>query len=285
MSKPVKEIQKFKEIAKRLSKKSLLKKDLINFFRPIDYVRTVELPAVLNLSKILSNKKEHLKILDISSPQILTASVAELSSTWKITYINPFQLELDYMLKLSNLLSINNIVTKKIDITSEEELKLLDNNFDYIFSSSVFEHIHPEEDGDITAVKNILQLLKPNGIFVLSVPFYKKSFNEYKYGDVYSVKGNENKKIFFQRFYDEETLNRQLIHPSNLILESKLFLGERFYYPNNIHKRFAQIMNSKYSSILFGKFYFLISKLFITYSENYKELKKPYITVVALRKK
>jgi len=281
---PLKEIRLFKSTSKRLAQKSFLEKDLKIFFRPIDYTRTAELPAVLSLSQILTNEKEELKILDISSPQILSATLAEISKKWKINYINPFQPELEEMNKIKSYLSLDNIFTFRIDLTDKNDLKKLANNFDYIFSASVFEHIHPEEGGDVIAVKNIKQLLKPNGIFVFSVPFYKQSFNEYKYGDVYAVKAKENEKIFFQRFYDEEKLYKKLINPSELILKSKLFLGERFYYPNNIHKRFAQRMQSKISSIVFGKFFFLISKHLFSYSHNYMDLKKPYIAVVALRK-
>lgn len=282
---PLNEIGLFKSTSKRLSQKSFLKKDFKNFFKPIDYTRTAELPTVLKLSNILRNQNEHLKILDISSPQILSATMAQVSHKWDIVYLNPFQPELAEMQKIKNCLALENISTVKIDITNKDDLKNLINAFDYIFSASVFEHIHPEEGGDLNAVKNIRKLLKSNGMFIFSVPFYKQSFNEYKYGDAYAVKANKNEKIFFQRFYDQEKLYKQLIIPSELSLESKLFLGERFYYPNNIHKRFAQRMQSKISSIVFGKFFFLISKFLFSYSYDCKDLKKPYIAVVALRKK
>ncbi|MEJ2615781.1 MAG: hypothetical protein P8Z35_12545, partial [Ignavibacteriaceae bacterium] len=244
MYRPGREIKKIKETSKRLSRKGFLKSDFRRFFRPIDYTRTAELPAVLNLSKILTDKREGLKILDISSPQILSASIAEVSQSWDLTYANPFQAELDDMLRISNLLSLKNINLKKIDITFNDDLKRLRNDFDYIFSSSVFEHIHPEEGGDVIAAKNAGSLLKQDGVFVISVPFYFRGFNEYKFGDVYSVKGNKDERIFFQRFYDEEKLNNQLIIPSNLALESILYIGERFYFPNNIRKRFAQKLQS-----------------------------------------
>jgi SAM-dependent methyltransferase len=279
------EISLFKSISKRLSEQSLFRKDLKNFFRPIDYTRTAELPVVLKLSNILKYHNEHLQILDISSPQILSAALAGISKKWDLIYVNPFQPELEEMQKIKSYLSLENISTIKIDITDKNDLKKLANNFDFIFSASVFEHIYPEDGGDLNAVSNIRQLLNTNGIFIFSVPFYKSAFNEYKFGDVYGVKAKENEKIFFQRFYDEEKLFKQLIDPSGLMVQSITFIGERFYYPNNINKRFAQQMHSKVSSVLFGKSFFMISKFLFAYSDNYKELKKPYIAVVALRKK
>lgn len=281
---PLTEIRLFIKTSKRLSQKSFFRKDFKNFFRPIDYTRTAELPVVLKLSNILKYRDEHLKILDISSPQIFSATLAGISKKWKINYINPFQPELEEMNKIKSYLSLDNISTFGIDLTDKKDLKKLANNFDYIFSASVFEHIHPEEGGDVIAVSNIKQLLKNEGIFILSVPFYKRAFNEYKYGNVYGVKAKENEKIFFQRFYDEDKLYRQLINPSELQVQSMIFIGERFYYPNNINKRVAQKMHSKISSVLFGKNFFLISKFLFEYSYNYSKLKKPYIAVVALRK-
>jgi SAM-dependent methyltransferase len=280
---PSAEIDIIKSIAKKLSKKGLTNGDLKYFFKPIDYTRTAELPAVLNQSKILYQKNEKLNILDVSSPQILSASIAEIFPSSEITYVNPFQAELDEMLRISCLLGLKNISVLKIDLTNENDIEKITVKYDYIFSSSVFEHIHPEEGGDILAAKNITKLLKSGGLLLLSVPFYKESFNEYKYGDVYAVKGSDNERIFFQRFYDEKKLNTQLINPSKLSLESILFLGERFYHPNNIHKRFAQLMQKRISSLIFGKFFFLISKHLFSYSGNFKELKKPYIAVMALR--
>jgi SAM-dependent methyltransferase len=284
VEKPAKEIQWVKNISKRLSKQGFLNRDFKYLVKPIDFTRTLELPAVLGLSEILYDKRNNLKILDISSPQILSASIAEVSQNWQLTYINPFQPELDEMRKIKNYLSYQNIFLSLVDMTNIKDFVNLNDNYDYIFSASVFEHIHPEDGGDTIAVRNIYSLLKPKGLFIFSVPFYKQSFNEYKYGDVYSIKSEENRKIFFQRFYDEKALYNQLIIPSGLNLESISFIGERYYFTNNIHKRFAQRMQSKISSIIFGKLYFLISKLLFSYSDNYKNLKKPYISVVALRK-
>lgn len=284
MEKPFEEIRWLKNISRKLSKKGFFNKDYKYFLKPIDYTRTLELPAVLSLSEILSDKRKSLKILDISSPQILSVSIAEISQEWELTYINPFQPELDEMFKIKNYLSSPNIFLRLVDITNQEELVRLGGNYDYIFSASVFEHIYPEEGGDTVAVKNIYPLLKPNGTFVFSVPFYIKSFNEYKHGSVYSIKGKGNQKLFFQRFYDESKLYDQLINPSSLELVSISFIGERLYHTNNIHKRFAQRMQSKISSAIFGKFFFLFSKLLFSYSDNYKDLEKPYISVVALRK-
>jgi ubiquinone/menaquinone biosynthesis C-methylase UbiE len=49
----------------------------------------------------------------------------------------------------------------------------------------VFEHIAPEQDGEIPAVKELARVLAPHGIAILTVPFSKKYFAEYRTGRVY----------------------------------------------------------------------------------------------------
>ncbi len=96
------------------------------------------------------------------------------------------------MEKIKRFMNLKNITTVKIDITNQSIPDELLHRCDYIFSSSVIEHIHPENGGDSIAVKNIVKLLDENGLFIFSVQFYKKGFNEYKSGDVYSIKGKKN---------------------------------------------------------------------------------------------
>jgi hypothetical protein len=276
-------IKQVKKTAKLLSISGLKKKIPRYIFKPIDYTRTREIPAVIAISGILNKKESNLKILDISSPQILSATLGCYSENWKITYLNPYDPELEEMEQIKSLLDLKNINVKKIDFTKASDLVKLGEKYDYIFSASVFEHIHPEIGGDESASKNVKGQLVKEGIFVISVPFYKIGFNEYKIGDSYSIKGSPNKKIFFQRFYDYEKLNKQIILPTRLELQSKLFLGERFYFPNNIHKRFAQLVQSRLNSVLFGKLFFMLSAIFMEKCDSYNKLKKPYIAALMLR--
>ena len=148
----------------------------------------------------------------------------------------------------------------------------------------MFEHIHPANGGDIAASKNVTQLLKPEGIFSFSVPYYKKAFREYKHGDVYATKAISGEKTFFQRFYDEESLNRQIIEPTGLTLLEKKYLGEKFYFKNNIHKRMTFLVGVGKRRLLFGRFFNNISDLFMEESSDFASLEKPYLAILALKK-
>lgn len=251
------------------------------FFFPIDYTRTVEIPQILKASGIKTDERKGLRILDISSPQILTICLAQSQPDAEIIYINPFEDELEDMYVKKHVSGCKNIQVLKGDITQEEDLRKL-GKFDYIFSCSVFEHIYPEENGDIVAIKNIPGLLQPGGSFTASVPFYSKGFNEYKRTDVYATKNTENAPIFFQRFYDPVTIQERLLAPSGLNTKSMVYAGEKFYQTGTIQKRLGMFFAPFWKKVLFGKFFGLISKLFMEYSENSTTLKKPYLAIFCL---
>ena len=97
--------------------KKLLAEIIRSFLCPIDYVRTMEIPAILEESGILKEKRNPLRILDISSPQMLSITLANFSSCWDIYYINPFQEETNEMIKLKSYMRLKNIKVLNRDIT------------------------------------------------------------------------------------------------------------------------------------------------------------------------
>jgi hypothetical protein len=263
--------------------KSYFRKFFYSFLVPVDYTRTKEIPAMLDLSGILTRRTERLKILDIGSPQILSLSLGLYSDLWDITYVNSFRQEIDDMRQKSSILGLNRLHITEADITRLDTLSHL-GEFDYIFSCSVFEHIHPESGGDIIASKNVPQLLKMTGFFVFSVPYYREKFNEYREGNVYAIRGDSNRKTFFQRFYDEESLHSQIVEPTGLKTANRKYIGERFYFQNDIKKRVALLIGFGKCALILGRFFNKISDIFMEMSSDYKKLKKPYLAIYSLVK-
>jgi hypothetical protein len=91
--------------------------------------------------------------------------------------VNSFEEELEDLRQKSSVLGLKKLQIINADITLLDTVSQM-GTFDYIFSCSVFERIHPENGGDVIASKNVPQLLKPTGTFVFSVPYYKERFNE-----------------------------------------------------------------------------------------------------------
>jgi SAM-dependent methyltransferase len=254
-----------------------------SFLVPLDYTRTREIPALLRSSGILRRTGEELRILDIGSPQILSLALARASGNWQVTYVNPFEPELAELRRSAPTLGLGNLEIANADITRPETLAHL-GTFDYVFSCSVFEHIHPEHGGDVVAARNVAPLLNPGGRFVFSVPYAKEKFNEYVAGDVYANKGAASGRTFFQRFYDERSLNEQLLDPSGLQLSGATYIGERHYHEDNIHKRLAFLVGFGRRALILGRFFRVLSGIFMEESEDWTVLRKPYLAVCALVK-
>jgi hypothetical protein len=263
--------------------KNYFRKFLYTLLIPIDYTRTKEIPAILDMSGVLKRRNERLRILDIGSPQLLSLSLGGYSDLWDVTYLNSYEPELEDFRQKSSVLGLNRLHTINADITCLDAVYRL-GTFDYIFSCSVFEHIHPENGGDILASRVVPCLLNPSGVFAFSVPYFKTRFNEYLEGDVYAVKGTPQIKTFFQRFYDEESLYNQIIMPTGLNIAKKTYIGERFYSAHNIKKRMAFLIGAGKRSFFMGRFFNKLSDAFMEESHDYKKLRKPYLAIYALTK-
>jgi SAM-dependent methyltransferase len=119
------------------------------------------------------------------------------------------------------------------------ELPFEDGSFDRITAISTIEHI-PE--GDDRAMAELARVLRPGGRLVVTVPF-----NPLKRADLYirgGVYGREGERVFFERVYDEDELERRLIAPTGLRLVERIYLGEpgvrlsRLYYsPRGLARR------------------------------------------------
>ena len=258
-------------------------KFLRTFLIPIDYTRTKEIPAMLDLSRLPEYRDRKLRILDIGSPQILTLALCKYSSFWEITYLNSWEPELADLRQKASALGLSRLQIIHADITRFNTVSGL-GTFDYIFSCSVFEHIHPEDGGDTLAAKIVPRLLKPSGVFVFSVPFYTEKFNEYMTGDVYGMKGTLLNKTFFQRFYDEKSLQDQIITPTGLRVSGKMYVGERYYAANNIKKRMSLLVGLGKRAFIMGRSFNALSAVFMEESRDYKKLKKPYLAIIAMIK-
>lgn len=265
----------------RVISKRFLRGFLFSFFAPLDYVRTVEIPILLEQSGILDERRP-LRVLDLASPQILSLSLARQFPDWEIVYVNKYKPELDELLVRKHALRVHNLSAVEWDITTRMDFV---KEFDYVLSCSVFEHITPEQGGDAAAAAILRDYLKDGGVFAFTVPFSKQAFSEYRTGNVYSHSDLGNEKVFFQRFYDAHSLESNIIRSSGLERVRSLFLGERFWFPERRDVRLAGFINSSsLVTLLLGRLYPLLSHTFMTRSKDWWELRKPYIAVVVLRK-
>jgi SAM-dependent methyltransferase len=79
----------------------------------------------------------------------------------------------------------------KLDITSIDPD--LEGTMDFVISSDVFEHVEPPVS---VAFENVRKLLKPNGVFIFSVPYNKDGRTEEHFPDLYKYEIVEKNGAF-----------------------------------------------------------------------------------------
>ena len=150
------------------------------------------------------------RILDIGSPKMLglyLARTAEVQVT--LTDISPLNID-EYRIIWEGL----NRKAKghaAFQLQDARSLETHDAEFDVVYAMSVIEHIEGAS-GDSQAVQEMIRVLKPGGLLVISVPFGLKYVEQ----DIIGVSGavlhtKDRKPYFFQRIYDEEAFRGRIL--------------------------------------------------------------------------
>ncbi|MHC4198714.1 MAG: class I SAM-dependent methyltransferase [Planctomycetota bacterium] len=220
-------------------------------------------------------------VLDIGSPRLLPMAVARGAPFARVSATNILESEITALQAAAKRLGITNLVARLADARA---LQFPGGRFDLATSVSVFEHIAPEKGGDAAAARELGRVIAPGGVAVLTLPFAKRGFAEYRYRRVYERTQTGDHPIFFQRFYDEESLAENIVRPSGMKVAYLRFVEERFFC-DNPRRRLAHYVNSsRIQNLLFGPFFPLLSRVFLSPPKDLGECKKPYIACLVLRK-
>jgi ubiquinone/menaquinone biosynthesis C-methylase UbiE len=252
---------------------------LLKRLSPIDYVRWRELPFIFD--SIQKYTISPIRILDISSPKLLPLTMAKKLQNALIYAVDIVEAEIVFVKKAKKYLKLENIAAT---IEDARNLNYPDNYFDLVTAVSVFEHIAPEAGGEIPAARELNRVLAPGGLAIITVPFAKKYFAEYIKGSVYERTAGDDESIFFQRFYDERTLIKNIIEPSTLELVDLKFIEERFFLKDPRKRLTHYVCSSTYQMLIFGIFYPIISRIFLSKPKELQYCQKPYIACLVMRK-
>ncbi len=95
------------------------------------------------------------------------------------------------------------------EVQDGRALTYADASFDAAFSVSVLEHI--PEDGDSLAIRELIRIVRPGGVVVVTVPFDRKYRETFVQGPVYERAQIASEPVFFERHYDSRTLVPRLV--------------------------------------------------------------------------
>ena len=252
---------------------------LSRLLSPIDYVRYREFDFALRA--VARHAPAPRTILDISSPKLVPLTLAAHLPSAEVHATDVLEREVTWVGGAAGRLELTNVTA---EVQDARRVGYADERFDLVTSISVFEHIAPEIDGEIPAIREVARVLEPGGVAVLTVPFARKYFADYVTGSAYEREGKPGEPIFFQRFYDEALLMRNLVIASGLELVELSFVEER-YFLKDPRKRMAHFVNgSPRQTFWFGPLYPLIAKIFLSRPKPLHACAKPYLACIVLKK-
>lgn len=155
---------------------------------PIDATRYTEFAYLLKYLKQNKISIKNCRVLDVSSPFILSYFFYENQCATIKTDINP--------------LESNNIIFRKFlefKVEAATQLSFQDKCFDIVYSISAIEHIYKNY---IKAVSELIRVCKTNGIIYLTFPVSRKTKKEWIDFDIYHSQFEKNGKYFFQYSFD-----------------------------------------------------------------------------------
>lgn len=154
-------------------------------------------------------RKHQPRILDIGSPKAIGLYLAH-SADVEITLTDISPLNLDEYRVMWESLSRKAKGRALFQLQDARSLQIPDAQFDVVYSMSVIEHIEGA-DGDGHALREMIRVLKPGGLLVLSVPFGMKYVEQKIIGRSGAVLPTEDRKpYFFQRIYDEAAFRNRI---------------------------------------------------------------------------
>ena len=160
------------------------------------------------------------QILDVGSPKCFGIFLASTQRcAVEMTDISP--LNLDEYRTMWAAIRGRAVGTARFALQDGRALTYPDNSFDIVYSMSVLEHISGEQ-GDATALTEMLRVLKPGGLVLFSVPFGSVYTEQCRNGFAGAVKEtNDGTFHFFQRVYDTRALEMRLLrHLQNVDIGS-----------------------------------------------------------------
>jgi ubiquinone/menaquinone biosynthesis C-methylase UbiE len=249
------------------------------WFSPIAFVRWREFQyafSALHKLEIVPRR-----LLDIASPKLFPITIAHEWPDCRVDAIDLVEPDLRELQHGKKQFCLFNLNPHKMDART---LDFPDQAFDAITSISVVEHISPEHGGDSQAMAEMRRTLKPGGVSIIIVPFSRTYFAEYVDGAVYGRQSEGPGKNFYQRFYDCDRLQRDIIDASGMELIDLLFVDER--HPSiSPHKRYAKAIAMNHDQIVhYGLLYPVLSHILLSAPKPLEKCRKPYIACLTLRR-
>lgn len=157
------------------------------------------------------------RILDVGSPKCFGLYLASnFKAEVHLTDISP--LDVNEFEVMWNAVRRNACGQAFFSVQDARALGYGSGSFDVVYSMSVIEHVEGSE-GDSESIRELMRVLKPGGLLVISVPLGTRYLEQERIGVQGAArKTGDSQLYFFQRIYDARALKERILAyavPSN----------------------------------------------------------------------
>lgn len=173
---------------------------MIRIVVPLDPSRYLELPWALRELDARPGER----VLDLASPKLLGVYLTRRGV--RVTSVDAFPDEVERWRRLAPEASF--------ELADGRSLPYGDASFDHAYSISVLEHV----DGDAEALAELARVVRPRGRILLTLPYARNAWDEWRDRPLY---GEGERPVLFQRWYDDERVERLLASVPALTLADR----------------------------------------------------------------
>jgi SAM-dependent methyltransferase len=185
---------------------------------PSSYWRTMEFAYVYRQLCLPTSAR----VLDVGSPKELALILARRRK-YEVTATDLLPEPVDVARRYAEAQGISGEGPGRVRAETQDgrHLTYADNHFDAAFAVSVLEHI--PGDGDTQAMREMVRVVKPGGLVVVTTPYDLKYREDSVQG---SFSGRPGEETIWERHYDEEALERRLLAVAGAACIDRQLWGE-----------------------------------------------------------
>jgi SAM-dependent methyltransferase len=156
-----------------------------------------------------------LRILDVGSPKLMGLYLAHTTSaTVLLTDITA--LNVDEYRVMWSALGRRAAGRALFALEDARSLPFRAGEFDVVYAMSVIEHIEGDA-GDRQAIRELIRVLKPGGLLLVSVPFGRQYVEQHRLGFAGAARRTgDQQAYFFQRIYDRQAFETRILDEARI---------------------------------------------------------------------